>query len=96
MIYEDVWKGCKHIRIKSNNTTAIPYINNMGSIVSNSCNHLSKTIWYYCRNRKVWLSAVHILGKDNETADMSRPQNENTEQRLSPIFFQRILEVFLL
>ena len=95
MIYEDVWKGCKHIRIKSNNTTAIPYINNMGSIVSNSCNHLSKTIWYYCRNRKVWLSAVHIL-KDNETADMSRPQNENTEQRLSPIFFQRILEVFLL
>ena len=34
----------------------------------------------YCINRKVWLSAVHIPGKDNETADyMSRLQNENTE-----------------
>ena len=95
MIYEDVWKGCKHIRIKSDNTTAISYINNMGGIVSDSCNHLSKTIWYYCINRKVWLSAVHIPGKDNETADyMSRLQNENTEWRLSPIFFQGILEVF--
>ena len=95
MIYEYVWKGCKHIRIKSDNTTAISYINNMGGIVSDSCNHLSKTIWYYCINRKVWLSAVHIPGKDNETADyMSRLQNENTEWRLSLIVFQRILEVF--
>ena len=67
----------------------------MGGIVSDSCNHLSKTIWYYCINRKVWLSAVHIPGKDNETADyMSRLKNENTEWRLSPIVFQRILEVF--
>ena len=66
----------------------------MGGIVSDSCNHLSKTI-YYCINRKVWLSAVHIQGKDNETADyMSRFQNENTEWRFSPIVFQRILEVF--
>ena len=69
----------------------------MGGIVSDSCNHLSKTIWYYCINRKVWLSAVHIPGKDNETAEyMSRLPNENTEWRLSPIgiVFHRILEVF--
>ena len=95
MIYEYVWKGCKHIRIKSNNTTAISYINNTGGIVSDSCNHLSKAMWYYCINRKVWLSAVYIPGKDNETADyMSRLQNEKTEWRLSPIVFQMILEVF--
>ena len=67
----------------------------MEGIVSDSCNHLSKTIWYYCINRKVWLSTVHIPGKDNETADyISRLQNENTENRLSPIVFQRILEFF--
>ena len=80
MIYEDIWKGCKYIRIKADNTTAISYINIMGGIVSDSYNHLSKKIWDYCINRKVWLSAVHIPGKDNETADyMSRLQNENTE-----------------
>ena len=53
MIYENIWKGSKHIRIKSDNTTPISYINNMGGIVSDSCNHLSKTIWFYCINRKV-------------------------------------------
>ena len=41
------------------------------------------------------LSAVHIPGKDNETADyMSRLQNENIEWRLSPIIFQRVFEFF--
>ena len=67
----------------------------MGEIVADSCNHLSKTIWYHCIDRKVWLSAVHIPGKDNETLDyMSTLKNENTEWRLSAIIFQRILEVF--
>ena len=95
MIYEDIWKGSKHVRIKSDNTTAISYINNAGGLVSDSCNPLSKTMWYHCINGRGWLSAVHIPGKDNETVDyMSRLQNENTEWRLSPIVFQMILEVF--
>ena len=67
----------------------------MGGIVSDSCNHLSKVIWCYCIYRNVWISAVQIPGKDNETADyMSRLQNEDTEWRLSPIIFQRIIVVF--
>ena len=38
---------------------------------------------------------VHISGKDNETLDyMPEHKNESTEWRLSPIIFQRILEVF--
>ena len=36
------WEGCKHIRIRSDNTTPIAYINNMGGLVSNSCNHLER------------------------------------------------------
>ena len=67
----------------------------MGGIVHDSCNHLSKTIWYYCINRNVWFSAVHIPGKDNETEGyISQLKNENTEWRLSPIIFLIILEVF--
>ena len=83
-IYEDVWKGCKHIKIKSDNTTAISYMNNMGVIVSYSCNYLSKTIWYYSINSlgKFGFTAVHIPGKDNETAGyISRLQNESTKWR---------------
>ena len=81
MIYEDIWKGSKHVRIKSDNTTAISYINNAGGLVSDSCNPLSKTMWYHCINGRGWLSAVHIPGKDNETVDyMSRLQNEDHHQ----------------
>ena len=59
--------GRYKLRIKSDKTTAISYINNMGEI--ESCTDLSKAIWHYCIKRKVWLSALHIPGKDNETAD---------------------------
>ena len=67
----------------------------MEGIVSDSCNTFSKAIWYYCINRKVWLSAVHIPGKDNETAEyIPWLQNENTKWRLAPIVSQTILQVF--
>ena len=46
IIYEDIWKGCKHNRTKSDNTTAKAYINKMARILSDSCNHLSKIICY--------------------------------------------------
>ena len=67
----------------------------MGGLVSNSCNHLTKEIWTYCTDQKIWLSAVHIPGKDNNTADyMSRLLNENTEWRLAPFVFHKIVNLF--
>ena len=67
----------------------------MQGIVSDLCNHLSKTIWYYCINRKVWLSAVHIPGKDNETADyMSRLQKKTLSGDYHQLFFKGFLKIF--
>ena len=67
----------------------------MGGLVSNPCNHLTNEIWAYCTDQKIWLSAVHILGKDNNTADyMSRLLNENTEWRLAPFVFHKIVNLF--
>ena len=34
--YRKMWKNSQHIRVKSDSTTAIAYVNNMGGIVSNS------------------------------------------------------------
>ena len=52
----------------------------MGGLVSNSCKHLTKEIWSYCTDQKIWLSTVHIPEKYNNTADyMSKLLNENTE-----------------
>lgn len=37
--------GPKHLTIRSDNTTAIVYINNMGGTISDNCNNLAKDIW---------------------------------------------------
>ena len=67
----------------------------MRGLVSNSCNHLAKEIWTYCTDQKILLSAVHAPGKDNNTADyMSRLLNENTEWRLAPFVFHKIVNLF--
>ena len=42
--YYRSWKGLRHIRIKSDNPTAMTYLNNMGESVSIKCNVLSKKI----------------------------------------------------
>ena len=63
--------------------------------MSNSCNRLAEEIWIYCTDQKIWLSAVHIPRKNNNTADyMSRLYNENTEWRLAPFVFQKIINLF--
>ena len=42
-----------------------------------------------CISENIWISAVHIPGKQNTIADfMSRPLNENTEWQLSPTIFK--------
>ena len=67
----------------------------MGGIVSEKCNDLSKQIWDLCIMEDIWISAVHIPGKQNTIADfMSRSLNENTEWQLSPTVFREIVRTF--
>ena len=40
--YSYLWKGCKHIRMRSDNTTEIAYVNSMGGLFSSSCDRLAK------------------------------------------------------
>ena len=67
----------------------------MEGLVSSSCDMLAKEIWTYCSERNTWLSAIYIPGKENNEADyMSRLLNENTEWKLDPHIFQKILKLF--
>ena len=73
-----------HIRLRIDNTTAIAVINHMGTSHSQDCNKLAKTIWEWCITRNIWISAVHIPGVDNITADAeSRNKNIHTEWMLN-------------
>ena len=54
-----------HIRIIS----VVCYINDMGGSKSIECDRLSKAIWYWTIDRNIWLSAAHVPGAQNVSAD---------------------------
>lgn len=75
---------CKHIRLMSDNTTAVHNINNMGTIKSKLYNALVKDIWKWAIKKGVWLSAAHIPGKHNILADAeSRTKDSSAEWMLN-------------
>ena len=81
----------KHIRIQSDNTTTVAYVNAMGGIKSAVCNELAQQIWQWCREREIWLSACHIPGSTNVDADTeSRNTNSSTEWSLHSDVFTDI------
>ena len=59
----------KHIKIMSDNTTAIHCINKMGTSHSMECHHQVLKIWEWEIIHKNHLSAAHIPGKVKTVAD---------------------------
>ena len=73
----------KHIKIMSDNTTAIHSINKM------ECHHQVLKIWEWASLHKKHLSAAHIPGKLKRVADKKSPSNHvDTEWMLLSKFFQ--------
>ena len=56
-----------HVRIMSDNTTVVCYINDGGGGGSKSveCHRLAKNIWSCAIARNIWLSAAHVPGVRN-------------------------------
>lgn len=80
-----------HIGVKSDNITAIVYVNNMGGMTSNDLDCLSREIWEWCLKRQIFVTAFHLPGQDNVTADyFSRNFSDSTEWMLKKDIFQRL------
>ena len=73
-------KSNTHIRIMCDNTTAVNVINHMGTSHSDPCNSVAKEIWEWCIDRKIWLSAAHIPGKQNLIADFESRRNQRASE----------------
>jgi len=87
--------GYRHVKIMSDNATAISYINNMGGTKSSKCNEIAKDIWLWGVKNKTWLSAAFIPGKENHEADRaSRQFNDATEWMLNTNVFNEITLAF--
>ena len=73
----------QHIRVVSDNTTAVSYINGIESKFLPS-DSITGTIWSWAINRGNWLPAAHIPGTSNVSADdLSRNFKADTEWALS-------------
>ena len=82
----------KHVRIMSDNMTAISYVNKQGGSHSMALNDIAVQIWLLCIENMTHLSAAHIPGKHNILADVaSREFQDAAEWMLEPSIFQNIV-----
>ena len=83
-------KSNKTIKILSDNTTAVSYINNMRG-GEKECNAITRKIWLWAKERNVWLVATHLPGASNVKADrFSRTLHSYVEWSLSDEIFSKI------
>ena len=83
------------VNIKTDNTTALAYVKRMGGTKSVRCNQITKQIWEWAEQRRVWLVITHIPGKDNVLADAkSRKFYDHLEWSLSINIFHEICEMW--
>eukprot|EP00794_Sanderia_malayensis_P012593 gene12593-13881_t len=71
-------KNTLHVRVMSDNTTAVMVLRNMGTSHSKDCDDICKSIWGWCIERNLWLSIYHIPGKLNIIADKISRNKEPT------------------
>lgn len=83
------------ILIRSDNTTAISYINKMGGSRFLQYYYLAHEIWTWAQERHNFIIASYIPSKENKVADyLSRLPNPDTEWSLSESAFRKIVECF--
>ena len=86
----------QHIGVKSDNKTAIAYVNNMGGMVSKDMDDLACQLWQWCLDRNLWISCQYLPGADNQMADMLSREfsSSSCEWSLKTDIFNRITKQF--
>ena len=82
------------ICVYTDSAVAVSYINSRGGSVS-TLHEIVKNIWLWCVKREIFIFAVHIPGKSNETPDnLSRIFNDSSEWMLKTSIFDKICDQF--
>ncbi|CAG2235701.1 unnamed protein product [Mytilus edulis] len=80
----------KHVKVLTDNTTAVAYISNMGGTKSIDCNTISRQIWLFCKDNDIWLTCTHIAGKENLADKKSREFDDKLEWKLKRSVFDQL------
>ena len=84
-----------HVRVLSDNTTAVSVVNNMGTTHSVECNQAAQKIWNFCRSQDIWITCAHIPGKNNVESDFeSRRPYRQAEWMLARKHYLKAIETF--
>ncbi|KAK0417298.1 hypothetical protein QR680_012929 [Steinernema hermaphroditum] len=67
-VFAERMRDCA-VLIQSDNTVAISYINRFGGTANNRLIELARTIWFWARDRNLFLIATHLPGRENAVAD---------------------------
>lgn len=92
--FAKVLQNCQ-ILLRIDNTTAISYINRMGGVQYPHLTQISRSLWQWCEQRKIYVYASYIPSRDNTIADaQSRKIHPDIEFTLSTQAFTRLIEKF--
>jgi len=81
------------INVRSDNTTSVHCVNNMGSYRSSDCNDIVQEIRDWAISKNIWLICSHIHGVLNIEADKeSRKCEQRLEWQLDPTIFGEAIE----
>ena len=83
-----------HIRIRTDSSTAMTYVNKKGGLTSYKCDKVSQNIWAWAIRRKCHLTAVHVQGIFNPADPISRNQNNSSEWEINDNIFLSIIQHF--
>ncbi len=62
------------------NTSAVSFVNNVGTSHSEKSHILVRQLWEWCIDQQIWVSAAHILGRDNLIAVFESRRNEKASE----------------
>ena len=92
---DHIYGSHSHIKLISDNTTAVHCINNMGSCRSLDCDKIKNSIWDWAIKRRLWLSSAHIPGRlQREAEQKSRKTEWRIEWKLNRTIFDNMLGYF--
>ena len=81
-----------HIKVMTDNMTAVSYVREMGGTHSAACNDVACKIWEWAKEKNIWLTIAHVPGVENVDADReSRHFHKETEWQLRPTVFNHII-----
>ena len=78
------------ILIRSDNTTAIAYLNHMGGTRSRECSLIAERMWVWALANDVILQAEYISTDENPADAPSREEISRHEWMLNPFLFQQL------